>query len=381
MNKEKNVLIIASAGAGKTTFLVREALLSSGPKRTLILTYTESNHAEIIRKFYEEKKPVPSNIIVQTWFSFLLEHLVRPYQSVVCNYEIKGMQLVNKPSGVKYIGKRYHEYYGEDEDFFKHYFNNKHQVYSDKLSKLALRCMEKSRGAVLNRLTKIFENIYVDEVQDLAGYDLDIIKEFFKSKINIKLVGDPRQVTYLTHIERKYDKYSDGKIAEFVYEKCKSLRVKVDYETLKVTHRNHQEIADFASKLYPNLSKPTSCSCCRNKQDENDEFGVYLVAKNKSLNFLDAFKAVQLRWDKRNKDINPNYQALNFGVSKGLGFDNVLIYPTLDMEKWVLNHSDVMKSNSPKAKLYVAITRARHRVGIVISDDKLKKYKGCLKIY
>ena len=60
-----------------------------------------------------------------------------------------------------------------------------------------------------------------EEVQDLSGYDLDILKLLFKIESNIILVGDPRQVTYHTHEESRNKTYSNGGIVEFVENECK----------------------------------------------------------------------------------------------------------------------------------------------------------------
>ena len=74
----KNRLIIAAAGSGKTTFLVDEALKQTG--NVLITTYTEANEAEIKNRIVQKNKYIPSNITIQTWFSFLIQHGVKPYQ-------------------------------------------------------------------------------------------------------------------------------------------------------------------------------------------------------------------------------------------------------------------------------------------------------------
>ena len=74
---KRNLLLIAAAGAGKTTYVVREALKSRD--KVLITTFTTENEAEIKKKIIKEKGFIPENIVVQTWFSFLLEHGVRPY--------------------------------------------------------------------------------------------------------------------------------------------------------------------------------------------------------------------------------------------------------------------------------------------------------------
>lgn len=76
---KSNKLIIAAAGSGKTTFLVTKALTQKNEK-VLITTYTQANELEIRKKFIELNGCIPSNVVVQTWFSTLLQHGVRPFQ-------------------------------------------------------------------------------------------------------------------------------------------------------------------------------------------------------------------------------------------------------------------------------------------------------------
>ena len=74
----KNKLLIASAGAGKTTLFVKEAI--SCNETVLITTFTEENKEEIKKKFYELNNGViPSHVTIRTWFSFLIEHGEKPY--------------------------------------------------------------------------------------------------------------------------------------------------------------------------------------------------------------------------------------------------------------------------------------------------------------
>jgi len=77
----KNKLIVAAAGSGKTSLLVNRALKQTG--NVLITTFTEANEGEIKKKLLERAKCFPKNVVVQTWFSFLLQHGVRPYQSAM----------------------------------------------------------------------------------------------------------------------------------------------------------------------------------------------------------------------------------------------------------------------------------------------------------
>lgn len=55
-----NRLIIAAAGSGKTTYLVKQAMQQSD--RVLITTYTIANEREIRKKFIELNGCVPHNI-------------------------------------------------------------------------------------------------------------------------------------------------------------------------------------------------------------------------------------------------------------------------------------------------------------------------------
>ena len=75
-------LMIAAAGAGKTTFLVSEALKIK-EKKVLITTFTDENVREIKKKFVEINGFVPKNIIIKGWFSFLLQDCLKPYQCVL----------------------------------------------------------------------------------------------------------------------------------------------------------------------------------------------------------------------------------------------------------------------------------------------------------
>lgn len=100
---ESNTLIIAAAGSGKTTFLVKRALQIKA-ERVLITTYTEANEAEIKKRITEQNGYIPANIEVQTWFSFLLQHGVRPFQSALSDSIHErdiGFFLTSKKSGQK----------------------------------------------------------------------------------------------------------------------------------------------------------------------------------------------------------------------------------------------------------------------------------------
>ena len=67
-----NKLIVAAAGSGKTTHLVKEALKVVDSK-VLITTYTEANEKEIRKKFYKLNGCIPENITIQIRIQMLLK--------------------------------------------------------------------------------------------------------------------------------------------------------------------------------------------------------------------------------------------------------------------------------------------------------------------
>lgn len=78
--------------------------------------------------------------------------------------------------------------------------------------------------------------------------------------------------------------------------------------------------------------------------------------------YLQKYSPIQLRQSK-STDTHPAYPTLNFGVSKGLSFDRVLIYPTKPILDWIIRGIELKPTS--KCKLYVAITRARYSVAIL----------------
>jgi len=371
-----NKLIIATAGSGKTTRLVEEALKIKNT-RVLITTYTIANESEIRKKIIEENFKqcgvacIPENIIVQTWFSFLLKHGVRPFQGVLLENKIKGLILVNKQSGFKYSfkknGKEIPVYFKEETELIQHYFTPQIKIYSDKLSKFVIRCNEKTDGLVIDRISRIYSHIFIDEVQDLAGYDLELLKLLFKSNSNVLLVGDPRQVVYQTHNEKKYSKYSGGKIIEFIQQECP--KNCCQFESMDISFRCNQTICDFSDKLFSSLPSATS-----QNSDTIAHTGIAFVKKQDIERYLQQYKPMQLRWDSE-VVVNNHHPVRNFGESKGLSFDRVLIYPTAPMLAWIKNNQSELKETS-RSKLYVAITRARHSVGIVVENNEGSVIEG-----
>lgn len=354
----ENTVVIAAAGSRKTTYLV-ELAIDNPEKRVVILTYTIENYNQIKSYFFDKCGFVPSNVLIQTWYSFLLSNCVRPYQNFAYSEKrIENICFVNGKSA-KFVKKT---------EVKKYFFQNGLNIYTDKISEFSLLINEKSKGLVIKRLESICDMILIDEVQDLAGYDFDLLEILLKSKVEITLVGDNRQATYFTNLSSKYKKLRGKNIVHLFkeWEKQKLCSIVERNECF----RCNQNICDFADKLYPSMIKTVSMNMNITGHD-----GIFVVEKSKVENYISTFKPQVLTYRKSNE--TQHLRAINFGMSKGLSFDRVLIFPTKKFEDYLKTENISKIGDIPK--IYVAITRARFSVAIVydgnVKSTEIIKYQ------
>ena len=362
-----NVAYIAAAGAGKTSFIVKDAIKrASAGERLLITTFTLACAGEIEDKIIEMAGRLPKSIDIVTWFSFLIDAGVKPFQDYLFDFEFSGMELVQGRSGFRYHNGRFPVYWGE-KDFRPHYFNKSTQVYSDKLAKLVVKCDQASDGAVSRRISEMYDHVYVDEVQDMAAFDLEVIQLLAECPSDLTLVGDPRQAIYSTSNSAKYKKFAKANIVEFFSDA--GLDIEIDEDSLNENFRSVDEICTYASLLYPKLKPSFS-----NIKKENRREGIFVVPDSLVDRFLREYRPVQIVNDVR-VETNSNYPRVNFGRSKGLAYDSVLVYPGDDMKKWIGDNGYKM-SDAARTKLYIALTRAKRTVGVLMPDKACERCPG-----
>lgn len=340
-------IIICAAGGGKTTRIVREALADPS-QRVAILTYTDNNVQGIRTCIVEENRTPAAHIEVLSWFTFLLRELTRPYQNVLYPTRIRGIHWVAGRSDT----------YAKASDTSRYYFGNRDLIYSDKIARFACECEAASKGKVFARLKERFDRIYIDEIQDMAGWDLDLLEAMMLAGVNLTLVGDHRQPTFRTNYAGKNSSYGGYKIIDKFREWAKRGLCELDYQLH--THRCNQSITDFADALYKAEPKTESLNRGGTAHD-----GVFHISLSQVRDYVETWKPQVLRYDKKAKCAG--LPAMNFGISKGMTFDRVLIFPTKVMATWLTTGDDKHIDGS-RAKIYVAVTRARHSVTFVHAD-------------
>ena len=161
-----NIVIMAAAGAGKTHDICKEVIENAKTtnKKILITTYTNKGIESIEKEYKKQNNGViDKNVVILSWFQFLLRELVKPYQSSILN-KINIINSIDFNHQYGYINFN-------SRGTPKHYMltNN---ILSNTVSEFAIDSNIKSNNKVIQRLGEIYSHIYIDEIQDLAGEDI-----------------------------------------------------------------------------------------------------------------------------------------------------------------------------------------------------------------
>jgi hypothetical protein len=343
MLSHNNLAIIVAAGSRKTQFIVEQAL-GEPSKRVLVTTYTNENLKQLASRLAHDTGVLPSHVTLAGWFSFLMNECARPYQRAV----------IGQPNIIRSLN------FEDSRNLFtprsqaqRFFLDSNHDMYRDGVSHFACEAERATGGLVTKRLSGMFDHVYIDEIQDLVGYDLDFLDCLMNSSLALTVVGDPRQHTYSTNTSGRNKKYQGAGLFDWLTER----KAKCIVEHRCESFRCNQAICDFADALYPELPATTS----RNT-DSTGHDGVFTVPRSQVLAYVHEYNPMVLRHNKNSDTLG--LSAMNYGQSKGGTYDRVLIFPTAPMRKYLAS-KDLLTVGS-KDRLYVAVTRARHSVAFVV---------------
>lgn len=252
-------------------------------------------------------------------------------------------------------------------DDIKRYITKNDNIKSKEISNFIVECIDKDNDNLLiRRLEEIYEEIIIDEAQDLAGNDLDFVSSLMDSSIKITLAGDIRQATFVTHNSSRLKKYKKINVIDFYKDLEKEDKLQII--ELNDCWRSNASICEFADLLFPDLTKANSLM-----KEITGHDGVFIILKSdleKYFNFLANIggKTQALKYDAKTKT---QYKTFNFGECKGLTFDRTVIFANNPLEAFL----DSSQCNSP-SKYYVGLTRAKYSVAIVVDAfPKSENYK------
>ncbi|WP_339151649.1 UvrD-helicase domain-containing protein [Streptomyces sp. F41] len=206
MQSPNNRAVIAAAGSRKTQHII-DCVVANPSKRVLVTTYTNENLHQIVSRLSAGTGVLPRHVTVMGWFTFLLNECARPYQSFVLG-EAGMMGRLN------FVGQR--SRYIPKSKPQQYYLDRGKSAYRDGVSAFSFEANKLSKGMVVDRLSRMYDHIFIDEIQDMAGYDLELLDLLMKSPISVTVVGDPRQATFATNNATKNSKYKGSGIVEWL---------------------------------------------------------------------------------------------------------------------------------------------------------------------
>jgi len=278
-----------------------------------------------------------------------LRNFVRPYQRCLYNKRVSGIHFVSGRSPYKIPERATRPYF----------FSSPKLIYSDKISKFAYRVIELTGGLPLRRFEEICSCLFIDESQDLAGYDLELVEHVMRSDVEVMLVADHRQATFSTHSAAKNKKYA-GPMVVCKFEEWESDGL-CEIEHHNYSYRCVQEICDFADQFHPEAPDTDSKNDTVTEHD-----GVFAVRECDVADYVATYNPQPLRYSRKTNC--PYGKPINFGASKGMTFERTLILPHGPLREF-LKTGKLEDAGKAVEKIYVAVTRARQSVAFVVDDD------------
>ena len=381
-----NQVIFAAAGNGKTYSLCAKAkaAIENSNKYVMLLSYTNEGVRSLENEYRKQNGGVlDEKVIFKSWYSFLLSDYIKPYQ---CSLKLKE----------KYYKQEFPVTFPEDfinsiafyntdppprwynQNHVKYFVNHSGDIIPDRASHLAYLCNEHSNGKALGRMEEIYSHVFIDELQDYAGWDLEIIRLMFESQMLITCVGDHKQATYRTNNSPKNSQYRDENIRNYFKMLEKKGLCTISYAN--TTRRFNCEICDFINTIHGDIDstiEPDSdTECC----DLVENTGVYVMDIKYLELYCGHYRPIILRYDKRAKvDFYHSCNIYNYGGAKGATYERVVIIPVSTSLPFIEKQIKI-SSNQTRAKFYVACTRAKHSVVFAMNNPKGNAFFKPVKI-
>ena len=336
-------VIFAVAGSGKTTHIISKLTLD---KRFLIITYTTNNtqtlRNSIIRKFGY----FPENIKLLSYFVFLNSFCFKPLLSYCI--KSKGINWKQPPESTLRLNRTN----------LRFYLDTNNRLYHNRIAKLCET--QNILPDINNRIEKYFDCLFIDEIQDFAGHDFNLLKNIAKANCEVLFVGDFFQHTF--------DTSNDGNVNSGIFNDYNSYKklfqdmgLTVDTTTLQKSFRCSQTICNF---IQDNIGISIS-----SKTDRVSE--IKIIDNQSEVDAIIADNSiVKLFYRESNKY---GCHSQNWGSSKGINhFNDVCVVLNKTTKQAFDKQKLATLKPQTKNKLYVACSRANNHLYFV-SDEFVKK--------
>jgi DNA helicase-2/ATP-dependent DNA helicase PcrA len=328
-------VILAVAGAGKTTEIVGRI---DEMRRFLILTYTEENLLNLRKKIEAKHGRTPSNVHAMTYFTFLHSFCLRPLAGL--KRRSRGINFNDQPPQGRFTDREP-----------GYYMDGARRIY---VSRVAKAVMKHYPEGVLDRVQRFFDVLCVDEVQDFASHDFNLLLHLARANMEMLLTGDYRQHTYDTSRDGSTRQGLHKNYAKYIREFSKAGFV-VDTESLSRSHRCSPAVCEFISEKLGIPIQTHSKRLARIVTVESQEEADRLRERT---------DVVKLFYNKHRQYGCASSQ--NWGASKGEDhYDEICV--VLNASTWAKLEEGALSKLAPQTlnKLYVALSRSRGDVHLV----------------
>lgn len=188
-------IIVAGAGAGKTTSMAEKVLerekKSLNQKIIYVITYTNSAKDCIRKKITEINGSIPQRIKVETIHTFLWQEVISPFHHLLYEKHYNSISTIQLPDKPAFKNTKQREL--EDNNII-------HVEKMTQVSKWILHSKSTDKKEEKNKRKNIFiiikkylDCIFLDEAQDMDEHISKIVEALYNEEIDLYLVGDPKQ--------------------------------------------------------------------------------------------------------------------------------------------------------------------------------------------
>lgn len=319
----------AVAGSGKTSYIINQ--LSDDNKRILIITYTKANQENLRKKVIKKFGNIPNNIFIFGYFEFLLRFVIKP----LCPFAVK--DICFEPP-----------HFRNKNPFSK----DKKMIYSNKMAKYTLENLPDFK----QRINRYFDQVYIDEMQDLSSDDFKWMLSLADLEIPVTLVGDFFQSTFSSSTRGNHLKnlYNDVNLYKNLIEDA---GYQFDTTTLVYSHR----------------CTPTVCEFIKNEvgidiESANNNYSeIGLITDQEEIKNTLENNQIKKLFYQNSKLYTVNSE--NWGNSKGMTFDHVCV--VLNEKTFNLYKKNKLMdlASKTRSKFYVACTRTSGDLWFIRGKD------------
>ncbi len=322
-------VIFAVAGAGKTTYIINSLTLE---KHAMIITYTENNYQHLRKRVIQKFGLIPENITILTYYNFLYSFCYKPF--LHDRVRAKGINWkVPPPFTLRF--KR---------SDMRFYMDSSRRLFSNRIAKLVTQMGVVDN--IIGRLSKYYDQFFVDEVQDFSGHDFNLLVDLCAAELNINFVGDFYQHTFDTSRDGTVNKrlYEDFEAYKSIFE---AAGMTVDTSTLSHSYRCTPEVCRF-------ITEKLGIEIYSHKSEQSEV--VFVSEPEEVMEKFRCGKTVKLFF--QNHARYPCFSQ-NWGKSKGQDhYCDVLVFLYPAAMKAFEEEKFQNLPASSRNKLYVACTRA-----------------------